>query len=108
MEFDRVWLAPARAIPLSSKRRLLQVSLVLASSICLTALALTALEAASVVAIAHPLFWFPMAIGSFGVAGSNFIHLHRLRRVGQLPTRPQIFVVGSALESATTRALNRY
>lgn len=61
-----------------AKLQLLIRSCVSASTISLTSLFLGCGELAHLFQIAHPLFWFAIASGSFGVAGSNFIYLKRL------------------------------
>lgn len=60
------------------KVNLLLASCILSSSISLLAVGMAFLEVASVIRIAHPLFWFPMSFGAFGVAGSTYIYLRRL------------------------------
>ncbi len=49
-------------------------SLVVASAICFAAVLLFGAELTGMVRIAHPLFWLPIAVGTFGIAGSNYIY----------------------------------
>jgi hypothetical protein len=48
-------------------------SCVLATALCTTALALTAVEYLGVCRMIHPLFWVPIALAAFGVAGSTYM-----------------------------------
>lgn len=57
---------------------LLLGSCVLSAAICLASLLLGLAELAGVLKIAHPLFWFPITVGGFGISGSSYIYLRRI------------------------------
>lgn len=59
------------------KTKFLLASCILASSICISSLSFATLEWLGLISVAHPLFWLPIAIGTFGIAGSNYIYLRR-------------------------------
>jgi len=61
-----------------SKVRRLLLSCILSSSLCLISLGFGLGDAAGLFTVIHPMFWFPIAAGSFGVSGSNFIYLRHL------------------------------
>jgi hypothetical protein len=61
-----------------AKRRQLMVSFVVSAIITLVAFFLGLIELVGLWRFAHPLFWFPLAVGAFGVAGSTRIYLRRL------------------------------
>ncbi len=60
-------------------RRLLR-SCILSSAICAATLALGVGEFTTSCQTSHAAFWFPMSLGSLGVAGSTFIRLKTLWR----------------------------
>jgi hypothetical protein len=62
--------------PLQPHVRLLR-SCIAASALCLTTFTLGFGELIGIWHLTHPLFWFPIAIGSFGVAGPTYISLKR-------------------------------
>jgi hypothetical protein len=53
-------------------------SCISASAMCFTTFILGLGEFIGLWEFAHPLFWFPLSIGSLGVAGSTYISLRRL------------------------------
>ena len=50
-------------------------SLVFASVICLGSFFFFVTELGGVLHVARPLFWLPISVGTFGIAGSNYIYL---------------------------------
>jgi hypothetical protein len=53
-------------------------SCISSSAICFTTFVLGLGELVGLWGFAHPLFWFPLSIGSLGVAGSTYISLRQL------------------------------
>lgn len=65
------------SVPFTEARRGVLASCALASALCGASLVVGVLEAHGACQIVHPLFWFPLAIASLGVAGSTYMTLSR-------------------------------